>query len=123
MQASGQIKSTPVAGLDSAIPLLTSCGALCLTTSTGYPNTYCDGVSYSHCPNMSPPAHHWPCFPNQYQWNIFESPMPSSPAVYSQQSEHLYHSADGGSVQPPLSVLEGVTPEVQIHHGNSKHVW
>uniref|UniRef100_A0A3B5A5T4 RRM domain-containing protein n=1 Tax=Stegastes partitus TaxID=144197 RepID=A0A3B5A5T4_9TELE len=31
---------------------------MCLTTSTPY--TYHNGVAYFHCPNMSPPAHHWP---------------------------------------------------------------
>ncbi|XP_044043672.1 protein boule-like isoform X2 [Siniperca chuatsi] len=134
-QASVQTKSAPVAISDSAMPLPMSCGAVYLTTSTGNPYTYHNGVAYFSCPNMSPPGRHWPpappvllpqshqpvyqqpayhhyqCVPNQYQWNVVQSPMPSSPVVYSQQSEYLYQPANGGSVQPPLPVMEDTTPE------------
>ncbi|XP_071320086.1 protein boule-like isoform X2 [Trachinotus anak] len=136
-QASGQIKSDHVAGPDSAMALPVSCGTLYLTTSTGYPYTYHNGVAYFHCPNMSPPPHHWPpsppvilpqsqpvyqqpayhhsqCVPNQYQWTVAQSPMPSSPvpvAVCSQQPEHLYQPIDGGCVPPPLPVMEDTTTE------------
>ncbi|XP_070786944.1 protein boule-like [Enoplosus armatus] len=138
--ASVQTKSVPVIFPDSAMPLPMSCGTACLTTSTGNPYTYHNGVAYFHCPNMNPPAHHWPpappvmlpqslqrvyqqpayhhyqCVPNQYQWNVvqvgkIQSPLPSSPVVYSQQSEYLYQPADGGSVQPALHVMEDTTPE------------
>lgn len=52
--------STPVSSPDSDMNLPVSCGALYLTTSTGYPYIYRNGVAYFHCPNTSPPAHHWP---------------------------------------------------------------
>ncbi|XP_039997836.1 protein boule-like [Xiphias gladius] len=134
-QASGQIRSVHVASPDLAMPLPMSCGTVCLTTSTGYPYIYHNEVAYFHCPNMNPPAQHWPpappvilpqphqpvyqppaynhyqCVPNQYQWTVIQSPMPSSPVVYSQQPEYLYQSADGGSVLPPLPVMEDTTPE------------
>ncbi|XP_051283995.1 protein boule-like [Dicentrarchus labrax] len=135
-QASGQNKSSRLGCTDSAMPLPVSCGSLYHTTSTGYPYTYHNGVAYFHCPNMKPPAHHWPrpappvmlppshqpvyqqpayhhyqCVPNQYQWNVVQPPMPSSPVVYSQQSEYLYQPTNGGSLQPPLPVMEDVTPE------------
>ncbi|XP_048885405.1 protein boule-like isoform X1 [Brienomyrus brachyistius] len=35
-------------------------GTMYLTTSTGYPYTYHNGVAYFHSPEMSPSAHHWP---------------------------------------------------------------
>ncbi|KAM7365265.1 hypothetical protein PAMP_016209 [Pampus punctatissimus] len=99
-QPSGQTKSVPLAGPDRAMPLPMSCGTLHLTTATGCPYTYHNGVAYFHCPN--PPAQHWPCPPNQYQWNVVQVPMPSSTAMYSQQSEYLYQPTDGGSVQDTI---------------------
>uniref|UniRef100_A0A3P8S628 Protein boule-like n=1 Tax=Amphiprion percula TaxID=161767 RepID=A0A3P8S628_AMPPE len=78
----------PPASPEPAVPQQMS---LCLTTSTGYPYTFHNGVAYFHCPNMSPPSHqpvyqppahhHYQvrsadpfclppqCVPNQYQWN------------------------------------------------------
>ncbi|KAM7375037.1 hypothetical protein PAMA_014225 [Pampus argenteus] len=123
-QPSGQTKSVPSAGPDRAMPLPMSCGTLQLTTATGCPYTYHNGVAYFHCPN--PPAHHWPhtppvllpqshqpvyqqpayphyqSAPNQYQWNAVQVPMPSSTAVYSPQSQYLYQPTDGGSVQDTI---------------------
>ncbi|XP_067438881.1 protein boule-like [Thunnus thynnus] len=134
-QPSGQTKSVPLAGPNHAMPLPMSCGTLHLTTSTGYPYTYHNGVAYFHCPNTNPPAQHWPhtpsvmlpqshqpvyqqpayhqyqCVPNQYQWNVVQSPMPSSPVVYPQQSEYLYQPTDGGFVQDTMP--EYVEPSVQ----------
>ncbi|XP_038575694.1 protein boule-like isoform X2 [Micropterus salmoides] len=133
-QPSVQTKSTPVAFPNSAMPVPMSCGTVYLTTSTGNPYTYHNGVAYFHCPNMNPPGRHWPsppvmlsqshqpvyqqpahhhyqCVPNQYQWSVVKSPMPSSPVMYSQQSEYLYQPAHGGSVQPSLPVMEDTTPE------------
>ncbi|XP_068575358.1 protein boule-like isoform X2 [Cebidichthys violaceus] len=123
-QATGQTKSALVPIPDSATPQPISCG----TTPAGFPYIYHNGVAYFHCPNMPQPfAHHWPvshqpvyqqpayhhhqCAPNQYQWNVVQSPMPPSPVVYPQPSEYLYQPADGGPVQPPLPVMEDTTPE------------
>ncbi|XP_023135160.2 protein boule-like [Amphiprion ocellaris] len=124
---SGRTKSVPPASPEPAVPQQMS---LCLTTSTGYPYTFHNGVAYFHCPNMSPPAHHWPaarqlmlhqshqpvyqppahhhyqCVPNQYQWNPVQLAMPSGAAVCSQPSDYLYQPADGGSVQNPVAVME-----------------
>uniref|UniRef100_A0AAQ6IL39 Protein boule-like n=1 Tax=Anabas testudineus TaxID=64144 RepID=A0AAQ6IL39_ANATE len=133
-QASRQIKSIPVANPNPSIPLPMSCGTVYLTTSTGYPYAYHNGVAYFCSPNMNP-AHHWPpappavippshqpvyqqptyhhyqCIPNQHQWNVIQPPVPSSPVVCSQQSEYLYQPVDGGSVQPSMPVMEETTPE------------
>nr|XP_046238332.1 protein boule-like [Scatophagus argus] len=130
-QASGQTKSAHVTSPDSAMAVPMSCGTPYQTTSTG---NWCNyGVAYFHCPPVNHPLHHWPrpappamlpqshqpvyrqpayhhyqCVPNQYQWNIVQPPMPSSPFMYSQLSEYLYQPAD---VQPPLPVTEDTTQE------------
>uniref|UniRef100_A0A3P8S728 RRM domain-containing protein n=1 Tax=Amphiprion percula TaxID=161767 RepID=A0A3P8S728_AMPPE len=106
-------KSVPPASPEPAVPQQMS---LCLTTSTGYPYTFHNGVAYFHCPNMSPPAHHCfclppQCVPNQYQWNPVQLAMPSGAAVCSQPSDYLYQPADGGSVQNPVAVMEDGAPE------------
>ncbi|KAG8004520.1 Gamma-crystallin B [Nibea albiflora] len=133
-QSSGQSKRAPMAFPAMHLPM--SCMTQYHTTSTGYPYTYHNGVAYFHCPSMNPPAQRWPrmappvmapqshqpvyqqpayhhyqCVPNQHQWNVVQSPMPPAPVVYSHPSEYLYQSADGGSVQPPLAVMEDTTPE------------
>uniref|UniRef100_A0A3B4WP86 RRM domain-containing protein n=1 Tax=Seriola lalandi dorsalis TaxID=1841481 RepID=A0A3B4WP86_SERLL len=126
------IKSVHVASPDPAMPLPMSCGSLSLTTSTGYPYTYHNGVAYFHCPNMNPPPsppvilpqsqpvyqqpayHHNQCVPNQYQWTVAQSPIPSSPVMYSQQPEHLYQPVDGSCVQPSLPVMEDPTTEPTV---------
>ncbi|KAE8278327.1 Protein boule-like [Larimichthys crocea] len=136
-QRLGQSKRAPMAFPESAMFLPVSCLSQYHTTSTGYPYTYYNGVAYFHCPNLNPPAHLWPwmappvmapqshqpvyqqpayhhyqCVPNQYQWNVVQSPMPPAPVVYSHPSEYLYQSANGGSVQPPLAVREDTTAEL-----------
>ncbi|XP_029304846.1 LOW QUALITY PROTEIN: protein boule-like [Cottoperca gobio] len=133
-QLLGQNKSALVTIPDFAMPLPMSSGTLYLTTSAGYPYTYQNGVAYFYCANA--PAPHWPSappamlpqshqpvyqqpayhhhhsvVPNQYQWNVVQSPLPSSPVVYAQQSEYLYQPADGGPVQAPVPVMENPTPE------------
>ncbi|XP_042369382.1 protein boule-like [Plectropomus leopardus] len=129
-QASGRSRSAHGSIPNSAGPLPMSCGTLYLNTSTGYPYTYHNGVAYFHRPSMDPLAYHWPQPPvmlqqsyqpvfqqpaynhhqyalNQYQWNVFQSQMPSSPVLYSQQSEYLQQPAD---VQAPLLVSD-TTPQ------------
>uniref|UniRef100_A0A8C9YVH4 RRM domain-containing protein n=1 Tax=Sander lucioperca TaxID=283035 RepID=A0A8C9YVH4_SANLU len=114
---------------DSALPVPMSCGTLHLTTSAGYPYTYHNGVAYFHCPNMSSPAHHWPVSFQESLANrspvvnvFVQSPMPSSPVMYSQQSEYLYQHADGAPFQPPLPVMEDTTPEANVCFGCSPNV-
>uniref|UniRef100_A0A3B3R5Q6 Protein boule-like n=1 Tax=Paramormyrops kingsleyae TaxID=1676925 RepID=A0A3B3R5Q6_9TELE len=78
-------------------------GTMYLTTSTGYPYTYHNGVAYFHSPEMSPSC-----------------PVPSSPLLYVQPSELLYQpvelASDGGCVLPSLSLLEATTAEPYVDH-------
>ncbi|KAG7234449.1 hypothetical protein INR49_004783 [Caranx melampygus] len=133
----GQIRSFHVAGPAPAVPP-TCGGTLHLTTPTGFPYSYHNGVAYFQSPSMTPPpAHYWPVMcdvqpsppgplpqsqsayqqpayhhnqfvPNQYQWPAAQLLMPSSPGVYPQ---HLYQPFNGGCVPPPLPVMEDTTPE------------
>ncbi|XP_070814268.1 protein boule-like [Chaetodon trifascialis] len=123
-------KRISVANPDSTVPLPMSCGTLYHTTSTGYPYTYQNGVAYFHCPTTNHLPHHWPpappvmhpqahqpvyqqppCHlyqyvPNQYQWNVTQSLVPSGPVMYSHPSEYLYQPPNEGSV------LENTTQEL-----------
>ncbi|KAK2856931.1 hypothetical protein Q5P01_005666 [Channa striata] len=134
-QASRQIKRMPAVNPHQAKHLPMSCGNLYLTTPRGHPYTYHNGVAYFHCPSINAPAKHWPpapplmlpqsyqpvyqqpatnycqCVPNACQLNGLQPLMPSGPTVFAQQSEYLYQPADGGSVQPPLPVMDDITPE------------
>ncbi|XP_047432020.1 protein boule-like isoform X2 [Mugil cephalus] len=129
-QISRQTKSPPKLSPEAATPQQISCG----TSSVGYPHTYHNGVAYVYSPNANPPAFHWPpeppqmrtqphqpfhqqpayhhyqCVPNQPHWSPVQ-PMPSSSAVYSQQSGRLYHPPDGGSFQAPVPIMGDTTTE------------
>ncbi|KAM4560516.1 protein boule-like [Odontesthes bonariensis] len=132
-QTSGQTKNASLAQPQPAVPHQVPCGTLYLTTSTGYPYTYHNGVAYFHCPNINPAPHHWSpaprlmlsqshqpvhqqaayhqyqSVPNHCQWNAVQ--VPSNAVVYSQQSEYLCQTADGGSFSPPVPFMEETTPE------------
>nr|XP_020456345.1 protein boule-like [Monopterus albus] len=134
-QASQKTRRVPVTNLDPVMPQPMSCGTFYLTTSTGYPYTYHNGVAYFHCPNVNPPGHHWPpappvmlpqsnqpvhqhpayhhypCVSNQYQWHGCQSSVPSSSVMHSQQSEYLYQPTDGCYFLPTPPVMEDTTPE------------
>ncbi|XP_065325852.1 protein boule-like [Pelmatolapia mariae] len=134
-QPSSQTKSTSTASLEPAMPQQTSYGTFYLTTSTGSPYTYHNGVAYFHCSNMNTPSyqwlppsspmvphpyqpvyeqlssHHYQCVPNQYQWNTPQWQMPSYAVLYPQQSQYVYLPADGVSVQPPVLFMEDSTVE------------
>ncbi|XP_041835124.1 protein boule-like isoform X2 [Melanotaenia boesemani] len=129
------VKIAPLAHPEPTRPYQMSCGTFYLTTSTGYPYTYHNGVAYFHCPNMNPQAHHWspapqlvasqsyqpvhqqPAYhhyqsvPNQCQWNAVQVPIPSSAVAYSHQSEYLYQAADGDSFQPPVPRMKDTALE------------
>ncbi|XP_029369425.1 protein boule-like [Echeneis naucrates] len=122
-QVSRLIKSVHMACPDPILPLPMSCGTLYLTASTGCPYAYDNEAAYFHCPNVNPPPHPWPppvmlpqsqpvYQPPAYHHN--QSPMPASPVVLSQPTEHLYQPLDGGCVPPPLHVMEGSTPDVYL---------
>ncbi|XP_030603651.1 protein boule-like [Archocentrus centrarchus] len=141
-QSSRQPTIASTASCELAVPHHASCTQL--TTSTGCPYTYYNGVAYFHCPNMNPPSHQWlppsslmvphshppvyeqpasqpyQCIPNQYQSNAVQWQMPSSAVLYSQQSQYLYLPADGGSTQPPAVFMEDSTVEFReptVQHG------
>uniref|UniRef100_A0A4W5PT61 Boule homolog, RNA binding protein n=1 Tax=Hucho hucho TaxID=62062 RepID=A0A4W5PT61_9TELE len=58
----------------------TPCGTMYLTTSTGYPYTYHNGVAYFHTPEMSPSApYHWP-----------SRSVPGSPVMLTHQPPPIY---------------------------------
>ncbi|XP_061571331.1 protein boule-like [Cololabis saira] len=99
-------------------------GGLHLTTSTGYPYTYHNGVAYFSYPSVNAPAHRWspgsqlmcpqsnqPVQHQQPAYHYYQMPMSSSAVGYSQQSEYLYQPADGGYFQHPVPVMEETTPE------------
>uniref|UniRef100_A0A4W4FFA4 Protein boule-like n=1 Tax=Electrophorus electricus TaxID=8005 RepID=A0A4W4FFA4_ELEEL len=94
-------------------------GTMYLTTPTGYPYTYHNGVAYFHTPEPSTHSSQWPPVspaprhitgPSQWvsghlQWAVPQSPVPLSPTplLYVQPTELMYHpmelSADNGCVQ------------------------
>lgn len=52
-------KSTSTASLEPAMSQQTSYGTFYLTTSTGSPYTYHNGVAYFHCSNINTPSYQW----------------------------------------------------------------
>ncbi|XP_004573885.1 protein boule-like isoform X2 [Maylandia zebra] len=115
-QPSSQTKSTSTASLEPAMSQQTSYGTFYLTTSTGSPYTYHNGVAYFHCSNINTPSyqwlppsspmgphpyqpvyeqlssHHYQCMPNQYQWNtpqFLEPTVQHVYPVYPQRAEEM----------------------------------
>ncbi|XP_024114505.1 protein boule-like [Oryzias melastigma] len=85
----------------------TSCETLYLTTPTGFPYTFHNGVAYFNCPTMNQAAHHCPhpqSFPQHLQWNAFQVQAPSTAVLHS--PEFLYPLADAASFLPYLPVTE-----------------
>ncbi|NXW26645.1 BOLL protein, partial [Phaetusa simplex] len=116
----------------SAIP---EPGTMYLTTSSGYPYIYHNGVAYFHTSEVASVPQPWPvsnlflyicfsaptqCLPSQWQWSVPQSP-PSSPSVlYLQPSEVIYQpvgiTQESGCVPPPL-LVEAAVPELYSDHG------
>ncbi|XP_031507304.1 protein boule-like [Papio anubis] len=97
-------------------------GTMYLTTSTGYPYTYHNGVAYFHTPEVtsvpppwpsrsvcsSPvmvaqpiyqqPAYHYQAtaqyLPGQWQWSVPQPPASSAPFLYLQPSEVIYQPVE-----------------------------
>ncbi|XP_028999098.1 protein boule-like [Betta splendens] len=81
-------------------------------TSTRFFYTYYNGEAYFFSPSTNPPAHHWlnpPPEPSlqshgvdnqQSAYYYNQPPVSSSPFTFSQQSEYVNQSADGGSINP-----------------------
>ncbi|XP_012696342.2 protein boule-like isoform X2 [Clupea harengus] len=140
-----------VPNLNPAMAIPAPCNTMYLTTPTGYPYTYHNGVAYFHPPEMTTSASHWPsrsmsgspvmvahpappvypqpayhhayqapaqCVPTTLQWNIPQSPVPSSPVLYVQPSDLRYQPvempADGGCIQTSIPLTEASMPE-QTH--------
>uniref|UniRef100_A0A3Q4HQS2 RRM domain-containing protein n=1 Tax=Neolamprologus brichardi TaxID=32507 RepID=A0A3Q4HQS2_NEOBR len=110
-------KSTSTVSLEPAMSQQTSYGTFYLTTSTGSPYTYHNGVAYFHCSNINTPSYQ--CF-DLFLMSVLQWQMPSYAVLYPQQSQYVYLPADGVSVQPPVLFMEDSTVEVQIHQGRPK---
>ncbi|NXK91335.1 BOLL protein, partial [Formicarius rufipectus] len=93
-------------------------GTMYLTTSSGYPYVYHNGVAYFPTSEVSPVQQPWPsrsvssspvmvappvyqsptyhyqaptqCVSNQWQWSVLQSPTSSPPLLYLQPSEVFY---------------------------------
>ncbi|XP_071418432.1 protein boule-like [Pithys albifrons albifrons] len=93
-------------------------GTMYLTTSSGYPYIYHNGVAYFHTSEVSPVQQPWPsrsvssspvmvappvyqsatyhyqaptqCVSSQWQWSVLQSPTSSPPLLYLQPSEVFY---------------------------------
>uniref|UniRef100_A0A672II08 Protein boule-like n=1 Tax=Salarias fasciatus TaxID=181472 RepID=A0A672II08_SALFA len=89
-------------------------GTLYLTTSTGFPYTFHNGVAYFH----SPAAPHWPaggCCLLTCVFSAAQPELPPATLMYSQQSEYLYQPVDEASFQYPVPVMEETPAEVNTH--------
>ncbi|KAF6112911.1 boule-like protein, RNA binding protein [Phyllostomus discolor] len=108
-------------------------GTMYLTTSTGYPYTYHNGVAYFHSPEVTSVPPPWPSRSISsspvmvaqpvYQQSAYhyQSTASSAPFLYLQPSEVFYQpveiAQDGGCVPPPLSLMEASIPEPYSDHG------
>ncbi|KAI5613659.1 hypothetical protein C0J50_4063 [Silurus asotus] len=140
-----------VAGSSPPLVLPAPFGAMHMTTPTGYPYTYYNGVAYFHNPEPNTHPSHWPashtvpgsavmvahpappfftpqayhqhqgpsqCVNGPVPWAFphVESPVPStsSPLLYVQPAEMMYHSADpmeNGCAQSGVPPMEAGVPE------------
>ncbi|NXF00937.1 BOLL protein, partial [Smithornis capensis] len=103
---------------NARIPVAPDAGTMYLTTSSGYPYIYHNGVAYFHTSEVSPVQQPWPsrsvpsspvmvsppvyqsptyhyqtptqCFSSQWQWSVVQSPTSSPPLLYLQPSEVFY---------------------------------
>eukprot|EP00069_Balaena_mysticetus_P004420 bmy_04432T0 len=107
--------------------IMPAAGTMYLTTSTGYPYTYHNGVAYFHTPEVASVPPPWPSRSISsstvmvaqpvYQQPAYhyQSPASSAPFLYLQPSEVIYQpveiAQDGGCVPPPLSLMEASVPE------------
>ncbi|XP_045744151.2 protein boule-like [Mirounga angustirostris] len=102
--------------------IMPAAGTMYLTTSTGYPYTYHNGVAYFHTPEVTSVPPSWPsrsissspvmvaqpvyqqptyhyqapaqCLPGQWQWGVPQSPASSAPFLYLQPSEVIYQPVE-----------------------------
>ncbi|KAM6071125.1 protein boule-like [Chlamydotis macqueenii] len=106
-------------------PVVPEGGTMYLTTSSGYPYTYHNGVAYFQTSEVAPAAQPWPapahCLPGQWQWSVPQSPVSSPPVLYLQPSEVIYQPIgipqENGCVPPPLLVEAAVPEQLYADHG------
>eukprot|EP00075_Anas_platyrhynchos_P028322 XP_027317575.1 protein boule-like isoform X10 [Anas platyrhynchos] len=100
-------------------------GTMYLTTSSGYPYIYHNGVAYFHTPEVASVPQPWPaptqCLPGQWQWSVPQSPASSPSFFYPHPSEVIYQpvgiAQEGGCVPPPFLLVEAAVPEPYSDHG------
>ncbi|XP_037552652.1 protein boule-like [Nematolebias whitei] len=114
-QPSEQTKCTLLTPLEPGLPHHVPCETFFLTTSTGCPYTYHNGVAYFYCASV-PHCSHAPqlmfCHPQQPVQHYPQVLMPSGAGIYAQHAEYLNPPTDGGSFLPPVPVMEDVSPEM-----------
>ncbi|KAM6129310.1 protein boule-like [Pterocles gutturalis] len=110
------VRKQPIRSPRSAV--LSEAGTMYLTTSSGYPYIYHNGVAYFHTSEVASVPQLWPsrtvssppmmvaqpvyqsptyhyqaptqCFPSQWQWSVPQSPASSPSFLYLQPSEVIY---------------------------------
>ncbi|NWR32061.1 BOLL protein, partial [Tachuris rubrigastra] len=121
-------------------------GTMYLTTSSGYPYVYHNGVAYFHTSEVSPVQQPWPsrsvssspvmvappvyqsltyhyqaptqCFSSQLQWSVLQSPTSSPPLLYLQPVfyQPIGITQAGECISPPL-LMEAAVPELYSDRG------
>ncbi|XP_028925123.1 protein boule-like isoform X2 [Ornithorhynchus anatinus] len=120
--------------------LMPAAGTMYLTTSTGYPYTYHNGVAYFHTPEMTSAPPPWPsrslsgspvvvaqpvyqqpayhyqapaqCLPGQWPWGVPQSPASSAPFLYLHPSEVLYQPLEISQEGSCMPPLSLVEPSI-----------
>uniref|UniRef100_A0A8C8RNY7 Protein boule-like n=1 Tax=Pelusios castaneus TaxID=367368 RepID=A0A8C8RNY7_9SAUR len=89
--------------------IMPAAGTMYLTTSTGYPYTYHNGVAYFHTPEVASVPQPWP------------PPASSTSFFYLHPSEVIYQpleiAQDSACVPPSLSLMEAAVSEPYSDHG------
>ncbi|KAK2532096.1 Boll [Columba livia] len=99
-------------------------GTMYLTTSSGYPYIYHNGVAYFDMPEVASVSQSLPAstqlLPSQWQWSVPQSPASSPSFLYLQPSEVVYQpvgiTQDSGCI-PTLVLVEAAVPELYSDHG------
>ncbi|KAH0511658.1 Protein boule-like [Microtus ochrogaster] len=101
--------------------IMPAAGTMYLTTSTGYPYTYHNGVAYFHTPEVTSVPPSWPSRSISSSPVMVAQPVYQQPAYHYQPSEVIYQpveiAQDGGCVPPALSLMEASVPEPYSDHG------
>nr|QZA76140.1 boule [Coilia nasus] len=95
-QQVGMLCGLVASGLNAPLPPPTPCSTMYLTTPTGYPYTYHNGVAYFQPPDMAATTTHthWPSH------SVSGSPAMVAPPVYPQPAYHHAYQTPGQCVIP-----------------------